>query len=56
MEALATVALTFAIMALGMAAHVYIRLGNIEKKLKDFDVIPREFSSLEPEKTSRSQD
>lgn len=45
MAGIAATALTFAIIALGLSAVLYIRLENIEKKLKDFDVIPEDFSS-----------
>lgn len=49
-------AFTFAMMALGVAVFVYLRVDNLEKKLKGFDVIPREFSSREPEKEAPSRD
>ena len=45
MEAIAVTALTFSIPALGIAVFSFIRLDNIEKKLKDFDAIPEDFSS-----------
>jgi len=56
MDSLSVLAFTFAMMALGIAVFVYMRLDNLEKKLKKFDVIPKEFSSQEPEKESSSQD
>lgn len=45
MVGLAATAISFSIVALGLSAFLYIKMENLENKLKDFDVIPKEFSS-----------
>lgn len=45
MDGIAVTAFAFASAALAWSVYLYIRLENIEKKLKEFDVIPQEFSS-----------
>ena len=45
MAGIAATALSFSIAALGLAAFLYMRVDKIERKLKDFDVIPEDFSS-----------
>lgn len=56
MENLSVVAFTMAMSALGIAIvgliYVHGRLNNLEKKLKDFDVIPKEFDSIPKEFSS----
>ena len=53
MESLNIVAFTMAMSALGIAImgliYVHRRLNNLEKKLKEFDVIPKEFDSMPKE-------
>ena len=53
MENLGVVAFTMALSALGIAIMGLIyghgRLNNLEKKLKEFDVIPKEFDSIPKE-------
>ena len=50
MENLGVVAFTMALSALAVAimglVYVHGRLNNLEKKLKEFDVIPSEFDSI----------
>lgn len=50
MNSLSVVALTFAMMALGVAVFVYIRLDNLEQKLVALGVVPQEFSLRQPGK------
>jgi len=45
MDTFAIIAFTFGISALGFAVKNHERINALEKKLKEFDVIPREFSS-----------
>jgi len=45
MDGLTVTAFAFALTALSLAVYLFIRIENIEKKLKDFDVIPKDFSS-----------
>ncbi len=45
MDTFAIIAFTFGLAGLGMAVKNHERINVLEKKLKDFDVIPREFSS-----------
>ena len=53
MENLGVVAFMMAMAALGIATMGFIyfhgRLNNLEKKLKEFDVIPKEFDSTPKE-------
>ena len=55
MDPLGIVAFTFALPALGIGIMNQFRLNNLENKLKDFDVIPRKFSSEGPPKGPDSQ-
>ncbi len=45
METFSIMAFTFALPALAFAIMNHERINKLEKKLKEFDVIPREFSS-----------
>ena len=56
METFGIMAFTFALPALGFAIKNHERINNLEKKLKAFDVIPREFNSEMPEKEIRTDD
>lgn len=56
MENFGVLAFTFALPALAFAIMNHQRLNNLENKLKDFDVIPKEFDSENPEKNRPSQD
>ena len=47
MDVFAIISLTFALPALGIAVMNQMRINNLEKKLKEFDVIPQEFKSDE---------
>ena len=53
MENFGVLAFTMATSALGITVmwliHVHGRVNNLEKKLKDFDVIPKEFDSISGE-------
>ena len=53
MENFGVLAFAMATSALGIAVlgliYVHGRLNNLEKKLKDFDVIPKEFDSISGE-------
>lgn len=51
MSSLSIVAITFAMMAMGLAAFVYIRLENLEQKLKELALLPKDFSSLQPDRS-----
>ena len=56
MENLGVVAFVMALSALGIAVMGFVyfhgRLNNLERKLKDFDVIPKEFDSVPKEFTA----
>ncbi len=56
MEGLTVVAFTMSLSALSIAImgiiYVHGRLNNLEKKLKEFDVIPKEFDSIPKEFSS----
>ena len=56
MDVFGIMAFTFALPALGFAIRNNERLNNLEKKLKEFDVIPKEFDSEKLEKESPAQD
>lgn len=56
MDVLGIMAFTFALPALAFAIKNHERINNLEKKLKDFDVIPKEFDSEQPEKGPSSSD
>ena len=45
MDTFAILAFTFGLAGLGFAIKNHERINILEKKLKDFDVIPKEFSS-----------
>ena len=47
MDVFGIMGFTFALPALGMAIMNQTRINNLEKKLKEFDVIPQEFKSDE---------
>ena len=47
MNSLNVIALTFAMTGLGFAVLAYLRLNNLEQKLKEFKVLPEDFSSQE---------
>ena len=47
MENMGIIAFAMAIIAFSLAASFHARLSKLEKKLKDFDVIPEEFDSSE---------
>ena len=47
MDVFGIISFTFALPALGMAIMNQTRINNLEKKLKEFDVIPQEFTSEE---------
>ena len=53
MDSLGILAFTMATSAFGIAIvgliYVHGRLNNLERKLKEFDVIPREFDSIPKE-------
>lgn len=51
MSSLCIVAITFAMMAMGLAAFVYIRLENLEKKLKELPLLAKDFSSLQADRS-----
>ena len=49
MEGIGVLAFTMSISAMGIAVmaliYFHVRLNNLEKKLKEFDVIPKDFDS-----------
>ncbi|GAB3037153.1 MULTISPECIES: hypothetical protein [Oleiagrimonas] len=45
MDTFSIIAFTFALSALAFSVKNHERINKLENKLKDFDVIPREFSS-----------
>lgn len=45
MDTFSIIAFTFALPALAFSLKNHERINTLEKKLKDFDVIPKEFSS-----------
>ena len=47
MDVFGIMGFTFALSALAMAIMNQMRINNLEKKLKEFDVIPQEFKSEE---------
>ena len=47
MEFFGIISFTFALPALGIGVMNQMRINNLEKKLKEFDVIPQEFKSDE---------
>ena len=47
MDVFAIISFTFALVALGIVVMNQTRINNLEKKLKEFDVIPQEFKSDE---------
>lgn len=56
MDVFGIMAFTFALPALGFAIMNHERINRLENKLKDFDVIPREFDSDQPEERFPSHD
>jgi hypothetical protein len=56
MDAMGILAFTFALPALAFGIRNHERINKLEKKLKDFDVIPKEFDSERPGKERPSQD
>ena len=48
MDVFAIISFTFALVALGIVVMNQTRINNLEKKLKEFDVIPQEFKSETP--------
>lgn len=47
-----TMGFTFGILGFVFALNALSRISNLEKKLKDFDVIPRDFSSEKDPKST----
>lgn len=56
MEAFGIMSFTLALPALGIGIMNQIRINNLEKKLKEFDVIPQEFKSETPPGRPSSED
>ena len=56
METFGIMAFIFALPALAFAIMNRERINNLEKKLKAFDVIPKEFNSERPEQETLSED
>ena len=56
MDAFAIMSFTFALPALGIGIMNQMRINNLEKKLKEFDVIPQEFKSETPPGRPSSED
>ena len=56
MDVFGIISFTFALSALGMAIMNQTRINNLEKKLKEFDVIPQEFKSETPPGRPSSED
>lgn len=56
MEAFGIMSFTLALPALGIGIMNQIRINNLEKKLKEFDVIPQEFKSETPPGRASSED
>ena len=46
MDTFGIIALSLATSALGLSAMNWLRINKLEEKLRDFDVIPKEFDSL----------
>ena len=55
MNVFTVIAFTWALMASGIAILAFLRLNNLEKKLKELDVVPEDFSSLDPAKSRSSK-
>lgn len=56
MDAFAIMSFTLALPALGIGIMNQMRINNLEKKLKEFDVIPQEFKSDTPPGRPLSED
>ena len=57
MDTFGIIAFTFGISALAFSIRNHERINTLEKKLKDFDVIPRDFSSEpKPGKANANED
>lgn len=56
MDAFGIMSFTLALPALGIGIMNQMRINNLEKKLKEFDVIPQEFRSENPPGRPSSED
>lgn len=56
MDAFGIMSFTLALPALGIGIMNQMRINNLEKKLKEFDVIPQEFRSETPPGRPSSED
>jgi hypothetical protein len=55
MDSFGYLSYTFGILGFIFSLNALSRIGNLEKKLKQFDVIPRDFSSEKEEKEAEPE-